>query len=115
MDFALTVAIFVFCLIWLGLQIEAYFEWSCRSMEWAWRVLLGAFGVILCNVNVGEFGVQALELDCVACTCTYGLPICNFCLLLRVASWNLGWGCGWVQAHYYCKWAKSFETGVQLP
>jgi hypothetical protein len=23
--------------------------------------------------------------------------------------------CGWVQAHCYCKWAKSFKTWVQLP
>jgi len=85
-------------------------------MEQAWRFLLGAFGVILCNVNVGEFGVQALELDCAACTCAYGLwtSCLQFLSFAKGCKLELGVGL-WVQAHYYCKWAKSFETQVQLP
>jgi hypothetical protein len=61
-----------------------------------------------------EFGVWTQELHYAACTCASGLIVCNFFLLINmvgVASRNLGWGCGWVQAHYYCKWAKSFDIG----
>ncbi len=85
------------------------FERSCRYVEWAWRLLLDVSRIILCYVNAGKFGVWS-------CTCAFGLIVCNFCLLfnmVRVASWNSGWGCGWVQAHCYCKWARSFETGIQ--
>jgi hypothetical protein len=50
-------AIFFFCLIWMGLQIEAYFERSCKFVDRGWGFLLCVFGIILCNVNVGELGV----------------------------------------------------------
>jgi len=64
-----------------------------------------------------EFGVWSLELHYATCNCASRLIVCNFCLLFNmvgVASWNLGWGCGWVHSHCYCKWAKSFETRIQL-
>jgi hypothetical protein len=81
-------AIFVFCLIWLGLQVETYFEWSCRSVERDWRFLLGGFGVILCNVNVGEFGVALCSMHLCLWTLDLLFAIFVFCLGLQVGTWG---------------------------
>jgi hypothetical protein len=86
--------------------------WMLESLEFeVWTLELH------CAACTCAFEVWTLELHCAACTCASRLTVCNFCLLLnmaRVASWNLGWGCVWMETHCYCKWAKSFEIGLQL-
>jgi hypothetical protein len=62
-----------------------------------------------------DFEVWTLELHCAACTCASGLTVCNLSFALYWLGLQVGgWGCVWMEAHCYCKWAKSFETGVQL-
>jgi len=56
-------------------------------VEQAWKFLLDVSKVILCNVNVGEFGVWTLELSIVQHALVlmdFGLTVCNFCLLLNI-------------------------------
>jgi len=45
----------------LVFSFETYFERSCKFGEQAWRFLLSVSKVILCNVNVVEFGVWSLD------------------------------------------------------
>ncbi len=100
----------------LVFSFETYFE----THVGLWRKL-GDFylmflelSCIMWMLESVEFGVCTLELHYAACTCASGLIVCKKNLLINmvgVASRNLGWGCGWVQAHYYCKWAKSFDIG----
>jgi hypothetical protein len=69
----------------MGLQVETYFERSCMFVDMALGILLGVFGIILCNVDVGElgFGIYTLELHSITCTCasklwTYCLHFLSF-------------------------------------
>ncbi len=80
------------CIGWF-LALKHILKGHAGVWEWTWRFLLGVSEVILCNVNVGKFGLWTLELHCGACTCVFGLIVCNFlfCLMwlgLQVGTWG---------------------------
>jgi hypothetical protein len=105
------------CIGWFC-SFETYLERSCKSVEWAWRFLLGVSGIILCNVNARKFGIWTLYSEIALCNMHLCLlfTIFVFCFIwlgLQVRTW--GEVVGGLQARCYCKWAKSFETGFNSP
>jgi hypothetical protein len=70
------------CITWFS-TLKHILKGHAHMWERAWRFLLGVSEVILYNVNVEKFGVWTLELHCGACTCAFGLVVCNFLFCLK--------------------------------
>jgi hypothetical protein len=80
------------CIGWFS-ALKHILKGHASMWEWAWIFLPGVSEVILCNVNVGKFGIWTLKLHCGACTCASRLVVCNFIFCFKWLGLQVGtWG-----------------------